>query len=222
MRDAYRFNFESETWKRVEYPAGFSNDPVIPFGRPHQHQCCDPTIPKPTYGHSMVVASKTHALIFGGTEGQDYDNTVFAVNLESFVWTILKCSGDIPSPRYMARCFVLPANSSSPSKRLLVLGGDEHLPDPVSPSQVHELNLSTLVWKRIPISNDPDTPRSRLGTAIAELDNGEFILFGGRSKKMSEPLTHLMMGDQSNETFFYSSRRQTFVRCKLPPPPPRD
>lgn len=55
--------------------------------------------PSARYGHSAVLVNETKIFIFGGTNGREYFNDLFVLDLEVMAWTQPKCEGPIPSKR---------------------------------------------------------------------------------------------------------------------------
>jgi len=204
--DMWRFDFALGEFAPVAPLRADAVDAQVPFGSPSQQQ---PGLHPPAmYGQAMVHVG-AHVLVFGGTDGHAYSNDLFALNLDSLVWTRLACSGDVPSQRYMAACFVCAA---ARRPRLVVIGGGKHMPSGQEPIDVYVLDLASLAWTRLPLPNDESTPRLLLGSAVLRLSGDDFMLFGGRSHSTGAPASSPSTR-QSSSTWLFSLSRGRWTRC---------
>jgi hypothetical protein len=199
MIDLWRFDLAAQTWKQLFVrPNGCGYH--VPFGRGDQQQACFEN-PKPVYGHAMVPVPGTQfALLFAGTTGAQYTNRLHALNLESFEFTLLNTTGPAPSERYLSACFML-----NEGKRMLVIGGGQHLPKYSDRLQVFELDLATLHWTAIECASG--LPHARIGCAINRIGPDEFLLFGGRTDKGA-------MMHQLNDSWRYLARQRAWARVQ--------
>mmetsp|Transcript_32641 Transcript_32641/g.29515 ORF Transcript_32641/g.29515 Transcript_32641/m.29515 type:complete len:95 (-) Transcript_32641:576-860(-) len=55
--------------------------------------------PSARYGHSATLVGGSKMLIFGGSDGKNYFNDLYVLDLEIMAWSQPKCTGPAPSKR---------------------------------------------------------------------------------------------------------------------------
>lgn len=128
--------------------------------------------PEAREGHSAAIVDKW-LLIFGGC-GKSYDepeevyyNDLYRLDTELFIWKRAITAGTPPSARDSHTC-------SSWKNKIIVVGGEDA--SDYYLSDVHILDVDTLVWKELSTSGQMLTPRA--GHSTVALGKHLFV-FGG-------------------------------------------
>ncbi|XXG46576.1 hypothetical protein AAC387_Pa02g1386 [Persea americana] len=128
--------------------------------------------PEAREGHSAILVDK-RLFIFGGC-GKSYDepeevyfNDLYILDTERFIWNRAITSGTPPSARDSHTC-------SSWRNKIIVIGGEDA--SDYYLSDVHILDVDTLVWRELNTSGQLLTPRA--GHSTVALGKHLFV-FGG-------------------------------------------
>eukprot|EP01027_Heterolobosea_sp_BB2_P017377 GEZU01024624.1.p1 GENE.GEZU01024624.1~~GEZU01024624.1.p1 ORF type:complete len:1584 (-),score=534.11 GEZU01024624.1:56-4807(-) len=154
LNDLYQFNLETKKWEKI-WRLGS-------------------TVPSQRYGHTAVLdysSPKPRMIVFGGKSIEGVlENDVHSLCLESYAWTKLETTGDIPAGRERHTAVV---NSG----RMFVFGG---WCKGGATNDVYELDLAKLVWRKLHMRG-PDIPCRRYGHS-AIFHRGKMFVFGGRDR----------------------------------------
>ncbi len=126
-------------------------------------------------------------LIFGGSDGKNYFNDLYVLDLEIMAWTQPKVSGPAPSPRMSHTAMQIGTN-------LVIQGGFCYNEDAQKLAGVKQgtqlkssylndlriLDTDTFVWSRLRVSGTPPLPRYGHSCNISGPD---IIIFGGWSEQ---------------------------------------
>lgn len=119
-------------------------------------------LPPSRYCHAACRAENL-MYIFGGTEESDLNDS-YVLDLDTFQWKQLMCTGQIPSPRFH--------HSLCHYNGSLILFGGRNI---YRFNDMHLLNLQTLEWTKIDVSGGP-SPRSSHSCSLIK---NQMIIFGG-------------------------------------------
>ncbi|OWZ19476.1 Galactose oxidase [Phytophthora megakarya] len=121
----------------------------------------------------LILSTEHHPsrfVLFGGN-GQlndDRMNDVWLFDLEKQLWTLLQCSGDIPSPRSYHTAHTI-------GEYLFVIGGRTA---EAEDNSVYMLDIGASKWFKVPIPNDHAlAPRAWHSSVLAE--SGKLFVLGG-------------------------------------------
>ena len=125
-------------------------------------------IPSPRYGHSAHVI-RGIMYIFGGTDGRKYYNQIYALNLETWEWTLLETSNRI-APRERAA-------SNTYMEKIMVFGGQNS--NGVLHDGLFMFDVGARSWSLL--ENESNHPRGRVGACLVVNEKlKEAFLLGGR------------------------------------------
>lgn len=139
------------------------------------------------YGHTASLVGGSKMIIFGGTDGKNYFNDLYVLDLEIMAWTQPKASGPEPSARMGHTAMQIGGN-------LLIQGGfyfNEEAQKAAGMKQgsqlkscylndIRILDTETYVWSRLRVSGTPPLPRYGHSCNISGPD---IVVFGGWNEK---------------------------------------
>jgi len=139
------------------------------------------------YGHTATLVAGSKMLIFGGTDGKNYFNDLYVLDLEIMAWTQPKTTGPAPSPRMGHTAMQIGSN-------LLIQGGfffSEEAQKAAGMKQGNQLRSSylndlrildteTYVWSRLRVSGTPPLPRYG---HTCNISGPDIVVFGGWNEK---------------------------------------
>ena len=129
-------------------------------------------VPPASYGGSLVCW-KNALYLFGGTSGQVYHHEVFRFSLVRGQWSLLYTSGPKPAPRYKHESVIV-------GKLMYVVGGGTIVLGANTAIDVHVLDLETLTWAAMDVSDPKPCARIAFGFAQSPMNCDRFLLYGGR------------------------------------------
>jgi hypothetical protein len=141
--------------------------------------------PSARYGHSAVLVAETKIFIFGGTNGKEYYNDLYVLDLEVMAWSQPKCEGPLPSPRQGHTAIQVGTN-------MIIQGGfnfdedSQKMADFRQGTQLQSCYLNDIrildtekyEWARVRVSGTPPLPRYG---HTANISGPDIIFFGGWS-----------------------------------------
>nr|CAB3259254.1 kelch domain-containing protein 10 [Phallusia mammillata] len=134
-------------------------------------------MPHELASHS-AIRHQNHMLVFGGTGfpfGDQSSNRLTACHLHSGQWYAVDCKGSKPEKIYGQAMAVIGSN-------LYVYGGTTGY---IYNTELHELNLHTLNWRKVQPENMTDElPLERYRHEIAFDDDHIYVLGGGTSQSV--------------------------------------
>jgi Rab9 effector protein with kelch motifs len=163
------------------------------------------------YGHSANIVNNTKMYIFGGSNGTQYFNDLYILDLESTSWSKPEVSGPAPLPRMGHSSIIVGPN-------MLVFGGFRY-DDTIYKSNgtkhgtalqecyyndIRVLDTETFVWSRLRVSGTPPEPRYGHTLDVSESD---IIMFGGWSYKSGNRTANEGTGDSCS--YFMSLNTET-------------
>ena len=135
-----------------------------------------------TRATGVMDTRNNRMLVFGGRyrEGKQGDytiyNDVWALDMDTYDWTQLETTGDIPSARWSSTGIYDPIRN-----RFIIFSGNDGVSGAIyyPVGDAFALNLETNVWKKI-AEDSPSMPPDRL-FAVSTYDDGRdaMIVFGG-------------------------------------------
>ncbi|KAG5178229.1 hypothetical protein JKP88DRAFT_169287 [Tribonema minus] len=127
--------------------------------------------PRALYGVS-VCWNDDNLLMYGGSTGVAYSDTLYAFSLKTGNVAKIKTSGEGPSERYKQEMFVVDEN-------LYMCGGGAFAPA-AGRMQMFKLNLTSLSWHVLEAENDISTPRAAFSCCV-DSETSKAWIFGGFS-----------------------------------------
>ena len=149
LDDTWIYDYQENNWTQI-------NNPIHPIGRDHL---------------SMARITKNKVLLFGGQgDVWPFDDT-WIFDLETLKWTEIKPLNK-PSARYK------PLLSQLSNNKVVLVGGVSISID-LYENDTWVFDFDNLNWEKIPLDfYDTKTPKSE-GAAIAQIDSGKVVFFGG-------------------------------------------
>jgi dynein heavy chain len=152
-----------------------------------------PGIPLPRGSHTATLIQEKYMLIFGGYGGSGYArrdfNDVNILDLESWEWRTIECSGDIPEARSGHQAAAVQNN-------LYIIGGWNSM---AQFNSIHILDLKTNVWKLASVTGDIGPPRWNMSAvSVCAVPHWKIFIFGGNSGDLNDISTN-PQGDYRND-----------------------
>jgi len=189
FNDVWSLDLNSEGWKLINLSTPM---PGVRIGGPIVY---DPV--------------RIRMILFGGTDGTNFYNDVWLLNLQagSETWVQLNPTGTPPTPRSDATAILDPINN-----RLIIFGGAFS-----SGTYVNEtwaLNLNNLTWAILSPSGALPPPRYA-HTAIYDPSNNRMIVFGGIGASFYNDVwaLYLTLNNESWQQIFPVGS-QPDIRCR--------
>jgi len=143
--------------------------------------------PTARYGHSANLVGGSKMYVFGGTNGAQYFNDLYILDLENNAWNKAETTGPAPCPREGHAAILVGTN-------LVVHGGfyfDEATYKKETKkygsflqgcylNDIRVLDTESLLWSRLRVSGTPPEPRS--GHTL-DLSESDIVMFGGWTHK---------------------------------------
>lgn len=226
--DSFFYSFDNDTWTclddaSTEPQVNWDQDPML-FGR-YASSAFVASRPEPGYGRACAYHEPCDCvMIFGGTDGYQYDNRLWVFHMPSRTWYLLKhFSGNAPSARYLAKACVMCLPGED--EKLIILGGDRP-PFTNVQLQIHELNLRTLTWTCLSFYNDETVPLNRIAHGVCQVNPDTILLYGGcgRRSPPTDPHASIRGGNirqfsdylVHSDAWLYSHRNRMFTRLDKP------
>jgi Rab9 effector protein with kelch motifs len=146
------------------------------------------------YEHTAFVAisEPSNIYIFGGADGDGNRNDIQVYNTDMNSWRSVETSGVPPQ----ARTF---HNGVCVGNQLVVYGGGERGPDPVSDRKVHIFDAVKRHWSVLEVRGD--APKPRHGHVMAAIDNRVFLHGGMAGPSFFDDL-HIL--DLAKSSWFHA------------------
>lgn len=123
--------------------------------------------PGPRDSHTWSVVGRSLVLIGGTDQGGAKLNSVHVLDLDSYVWETLECTGSLPPPRESHSCAVV-------GEKIVMFGGNSVSSDYLN--DVYVLDLPNRNWRRIESQGDVPCARdSHVSCTIGD----QIVVFGG-------------------------------------------
>jgi len=165
LNDVWEFNFESATWRLI------LDGEVKPS-------------PKPRAGASAFVLRNQMIMFAGITTGYSSLNSVWTLNLETFIWDRLCNCSHSPRPRWGSAGIALPNDNS-----MLISFGVGECSEKDKLGDVWKFHLDTLKWEIFSSGSRPwdsvnkvwtgDLPSSRTDHVAIATSENNMIIYGG-------------------------------------------
>ncbi|KAH3763087.1 Kelch-type beta propeller [Pelomyxa schiedti] len=166
----------------------------------HVQQVTTTHPPAPRSAHT-AVCHNGKLYIFGGWDNPRTFEDLWCFDFSTSVWTELHPEGDLPGRRRTHSAVVC-------NDCMYVFGGFCKCADCTgSYDSLHELNLQTLVWRRLEVTGDVPSPRGRCGMAVNQR-TGHLYLLGGWNRV-----------DYFSDLYEFNIATRTWRLLPIEPPP---
>ncbi|KAI9202682.1 uncharacterized protein BJ171DRAFT_600694 [Polychytrium aggregatum] len=141
--------------------------------------------PPPRYEHAACLVHRRGIptlLVFGGSDGEQVLNDLWAFNFESFSWSLLEARGTAPRPRTLHSMGAIASHSDS--SRIYVFGGGQSGSAAVDDAEMYCLDVESLLWVRLTNPGVGPRPLPRQGHSVIACGSSIYI-FGGLNGDVS-------------------------------------
>ncbi|KAI8994346.1 hypothetical protein BC832DRAFT_558482 [Gaertneriomyces semiglobifer] len=142
----------------------------------------------PRYEHVAAIVRRhgVECLLIAFGAGEDgLRDDVWAMDLDTYHWTLFNTKGQTPHARTLhsaghvvVRNQNAAINGAEESHRIYVFGGGLAEDRPVDDRSMYCLDVNTLLWIRVSLGKEEPTPPARLGHSLTAV-NDQIYCFGG-------------------------------------------